>query len=277
MLRAVGSLFQSRSLSSSRKCVVAARTSAIEGMPIVFDRSRQLTWYACGPTVYDVAHLGHARNYVATDIIRRILTKHFGYDVNFAMGITDVDDKIIKKGKEKKCVSLADFLQLAYQYELEFFKDMDKLNVQRPHATLRVTEHISEILQFIQRLIEKQHAYVAKDGVYFNMNSLPKHYNYDKFGCAPIKANAIDSTSSVDKQDPDNPHSAHKKDARDFALWKLTDPAEPVGWHSAYGYGRPGWHIECSAMTYTYFGSELDIHSGGVDLKFPHHNNEILQ
>ncbi|RYH28670.1 hypothetical protein EON65_11295 [archaeon] len=191
----------SRSFSSARNGVVTVKTSALGEEPVVLDKSTPVTWYACGPTVYDVAHLGHARNYVATDIIRRVLTNHFGYEVNFAMGVTDVDDKIIKKGQEKNYASLHDFLQLAYQYELEFFRDMDQLNVQRPHATLRVTEHIPEILQFIQRLVDKQHAYVAKDGVYFDMNSLPSQYNHDKFGCAPSKANsADDSTSSPSYQ-----------------------------------------------------------------------------
>lgn len=197
-----------RHLSSLKEHVVTVKTSEIGAKPVLLDRLTPLTWYACGPTVYDVAHLGHARNYVATDIIRRILTKHFGYQVNFAMGITDVDDKIIKKGKEKNCSSLQDFLLLAYNYELEFFRDMDQLNVERPHATLRVTEHIPDILQFIERLVDKKHAYIAKDGVYFDMNSLPRQYNHDKFGCAPVKASADESPSPSDQQG-EQMHSFH--------------------------------------------------------------------
>eukprot|EP00981_Chlorochromonas_danica_P001924 scaffold398_cov177-Ochromonas_danica.AAC.23 len=144
---------------------------------------------------------------------------------------------------------------------------MDHLLVNRPSAVLRVTEHIPEIINFIQRLIDQGFAYTTSDGVYFKFSALPKTYNPNKFGNLPdVELDTEGRGGEHDKQDP-----------RDFALWKASPESEVVGWKSPFGYGRPGWHIECSAMTHAYFGEHLDIHSGGIDLKFPHHTNEILQ
>jgi cysteinyl-tRNA synthetase len=248
--------------------IVHVRNSLKHSSTFELSNIKPISWYVCGPTVYDVSHLGHARNYVATDIIRRILTQHFGCFVHFALGMTDVDDKIINKGKAFNCKTLEDFLLLANKYESEYFRDMDRLGVERPHATLRVTEHIDEIIQFVQDLIEKGHAYATQDGVYFRYSSLPKEYEYDKFG----------NMGEAEEQNGEHVCSEHDKiDRRDFALWKRTGDNEIVCWNSPFGYGRPGWHIECSAMTFSHFGPHLDIHSGGMDLKFPHHNNEIVQ
>lgn len=232
---------------------------------------KEITWYACGPTVYDSAHLGHARTYVATDILRRIICDYFKVPLKFAMGITDIDDKIIKKGKEKNFVNNEDFRKLAADLEIEFLQDMDALNVRRPDAILRVTEHIPDIITFVNNLIEKKHAYVAGDGVYFDLSSMPSIQKYDKFGCANVAEAEEEDNITAEASD-----RVTKRNPRDFALWKITNPSDP-GWSSPWGYGRPGWHIECSAVTHSYFGEELDIHSGGVDLKFPHHTNEIAQ
>jgi cysteinyl-tRNA synthetase len=240
---------------------------------------RPVTWYACGPTVYDVAHLGHARNYIATDILRRILMNHFQFEVKFAMGMTDIDDKIINKGKSQGYTTLSEFIQLARYYEVSFNNDMDRLGIMRPNANLRVTEHIDEIVSFIQRLIDNGHAYESDDGVYFSMQGLPKDYDYDKFGCVTSSTQSFedDPSQPVDTNNNSNSFIRNKRDARDFALWKKALSSGSEGWKSPWGWGRPGWHIECSAMTHAYFGNSLDIHSGGMDLKFPHHNNEILQ
>jgi cysteinyl-tRNA synthetase len=231
-------------------------------------QEKPLTWYACGPTVYDSAHIGHARTYVVTDILRRILVDFFHFPLNFAMGITDIDDKIIKKGKERGFTVDEEFRKLAADLEKEFLSDMDNLNVRRPDAILRVTEHIEEIIGFVTNLIEKKHAYVAADGVYFDLSSMKDNQNYDKFGCA--------SGADNEEGNADPTENTTKRNPRDFALWKITSKADP-GWESPWGHGRPGWHIECSAVTHSYFGQHLDIHSGGIDLKFPHHTNEIAQ
>lgn len=239
-----------------------------------------LTWYACGPTVYDVAHLGHARTYVTTDIIRRILINIIGFRVNFAMGVTDVDDKIINKGKNQSLTNLHEIIQLARNYEYEFLEDMEHLNVLKPDCILRVTEHVQEIIEFIEQLLQKKHAYVSDDGVYFDMTSLKQNFYYDRFGCVPhVDFNALHENIEEYRTlviDDEEPKSHHKRNQRDFALWKFS-LGSTIGWQSPWGVGRPGWHIECSAMTYNYFGKQLDIHSGGIDLKFPHHTNEIVQ
>ncbi len=254
-------------------------------------RDKALTWYACGPTVYDSAHLGHARTYVATDIIRRIITDHFGHTIEFAMGITDIDDKIINRCKEQGLGNgntttgyrEGGFESFASNFEYDFFSDMDQLQVKRPDVVLRVTEHIPEIIDFIERLLSRGYAYVTQDGVYFNIDKLPESYQYDRFGCVPPVAeiesqenSTYNIVTNLSSGDTDVNLPKTKKDPRDFALWKrapLTDPA----WESPWGRGRPGWHIECSTMTTAYFGEDLDIHSGGIDLQFPHHTNEIAQ
>ncbi|KAM9767101.1 cysteine--tRNA ligase, mitochondrial isoform 2-T2 [Menidia menidia] len=225
--------------------------------PLVLTREGTATWYSCGPTVYDHAHLGHACSYVRFDILQRILSKVFGITVIHAMVITDIDDKIIKRSREEN-VSPA---VIARFYEDEFKKDMLSLKVIPPAVYLRVTENVHHIVAFIEGIIKNGHAYATKEGdVYFDVQSIGD--NYGKF----VGATSFEG----------DPGSSNKRDLRDFALWKPSKPQEPH-WDSPWGKGRPGWHIECSTVASSVFGSQLDIHSGGVDLAFPHHENEIAQ
>lgn len=242
------------------------RNTLTDGESILRTSDSKLKWYACGPTVYDDAHIGHARTYVNTDIIRRIISDYFKQDVDFAMGMTDIDDKIITRSEENN----THWKKLARKYEASFMRDMESLNIRRPDTILRVTEHIDDIIQYIQRIVDQDMAYVTPSGVYFDVYK--QKGKYGKLGNIPT---SDDSESQ--------PSLIHKKSSRDFALWKVTartDEADTLHiplWKSPWGYGRPGWHIECSAMTHSYFGHEVDIHSGGIDLRFPHHTNEIAQ
>lgn len=216
------------------------------------------SWYSCGPTVYDHAHLGHACSYVRFDIIRRILTTVFGCNIIMVMGITDVDDKIIKRANEMK-ISPA---SLANLYEEDFKQDMAALKVLPPTVYLRVTENIPQIISFIEGIIANGHAYSTAEGnVYFDLQS-----RGDKYGkLVGVVPGPVAEPGDSDKRHP-----------RDFALWKAAKPQE-MFWASPWGNGRPGWHIECSTISSLVFGSQLDIHSGGIDLAFPHHENEIAQ
>nr|XP_048312130.1 probable cysteine--tRNA ligase, mitochondrial isoform X2 [Myodes glareolus] len=226
--------------------------------PLIVARTDAVSWYSCGPTVYDHAHLGHACSYVRFDIIRRILTKVFGCNVIMAMSVTDVDDKIIRRANEMN-VSPA---SLASLFEEEFKQDMAALKVLPPTVYLRVTENIPQIISFIEGIIAHGHAYSTASGsVYFDLRA-----RGDKYG----KLVSVVPSAAPEPVDSDKRH------ASDFALWKAAKPQE-VFWTSPWGDGRPGWHIECSAMASEVFGSQLDIHTGGIDLAFPHHENEIAQ
>ena len=232
---------------------------------------RRVTWYMCGPTVYDSAHLGHARTYLTFDIIRRIMSSYFNYDVNLCMNITDIDDKIIKRSNEQGI----EFSKFAKMWEDAFFKDMRALNVMYPNYITRVSEYIPEIIKFIQVIIEKGYAYQVNGSVYFDIES------YKKGGHWYAKLVPQDKNQNLDElQEAEGALSSdnvnEKKNKGDFALWKVSKPNEPF-WESPWGKGRPGWHIECSVMSFTTFGQSLDIHSGGIDLRFPHHDNEIAQ
>jgi cysteinyl-tRNA synthetase len=238
---------------------IRIRNSLVGGSTsLAIPRDRPLTWYSCGPTVYDMAHLGHARTYICSDVIRRILTDFFRIEVTFAMGVTDIDDKIIKSAKSDGR-SASDH---ANYFETLFVKDMDSLNIRRPDMLLRVTEHVPDIIKYIQGIIQNGRAYLGTDGVYFDVKALGAKYG--KLGRIGAPENQIEEELEFGK-----------KDRQDFALWKLTD--EEPNWKSPWGAGRPGWHIECSAMTHSFFGANVDIHSGGIDLAFPHHTNEIAQ
>uniref|UniRef100_A0A0A9WHK9 cysteine--tRNA ligase n=1 Tax=Lygus hesperus TaxID=30085 RepID=A0A0A9WHK9_LYGHE len=210
-------------------------------------------WYCCGPTVYDSPHLGHACCYMQFDLIRRILEDVHGINVIMLMSITDIDDKIINEANKRA----SHFQEVALQYEQEFFDSMSKVNIKPPSLSLRVSQHIEDIIQFISKIINNGHGYVADDrSVYFSVDNFPR---YGKLSPA---------------QEPET--AAGKQSNRDFALWKAAKPGEPY-WDSPWGRGRPGWHIECSAMASKYFGSSVDIHTGGIDLLFPHHENEEAQ
>ena len=215
----------------------------------------RLRMYVCGPTPYDMAHIGHARTAVFFDVFRRYLEAK-GVTVFFISNITDVDDKIIDRAVERGVPPL----ELSAKYTEEYFKDMNNLKVKMPSIVPKVSNHIDIIIDFIQRLIEKGHAYAGRRGVYFSVSSFPEY--------GKLSGRKMDEAPEGDDDD--------KKDPRDFALWKIKDD-EPIGWDSPWGKGRPGWHIECSAMSMHYLGETMDIHGGGSDLKFPHHENEIAQ
>jgi len=217
--------------------------------------------YACGPTVYNFAHLGNLRTYIFEDILRRTI-KLTGLRVLHVMNITDIDDKIIKSviksGKKLEEITLP--------FEKRFFEDTAKLNIEKPDKTPRATEHVKEMIALNQKLIKNGFAYTERDdSVYF---SISKFKNYGKLSHPDLSGQRSASRTLADE---------YKKDeVKDFALWKSAKPGEP-SWDSPWGAGRPGWHIECSAMAMKYLGNTLDIHAGGVDNMFPHHDNEIAQ
>ncbi|NXC27813.1 SYCM protein, partial [Campylorhamphus procurvoides] len=214
--------------------------------------------YSCGPTVYDQAHLGHACSYVRFDIIRRIMTRFFGIEVIMVMGITDIDDKIIKRANEMNVSPVA----LARFYEEDFKQDMAALKVLPPTVYMRVTDNIPQIISFIKTIIANGQAYATSQGnVYFDVKSWGKRYG-------------VLTTINPDTQD--ETVDSDKRHGKDFALWKAAKPQE-LSWNSPWGKGRPGWHIECSTISSAVFGKQLDIHTGGIDLAFPHHENEIAQ
>ena len=220
-----------------------------------------LNWYMCGPTVYDNSHIGHARNYICNDIIRRIL-EYFGYKIKLVMNITDVDDKIINKSNE-----VFDdpnrFLEISKKYEQSFMEDMNNLNIINPDIITRASQYIEEIINFIKTIIKNDYGYESNGSVYFDSQSYYKQFT-DNFNL------------NLNEESFDQDMISDKKHPQDFALWKAVKENEPF-WNSPWGKGRPGWHIECSAMASDIFGSNFDIHSGGCDLKFPHHENEIKQ
>ncbi|XP_014275463.1 probable cysteine--tRNA ligase, mitochondrial isoform X1 [Halyomorpha halys] len=215
---------------------------------------KTVLWYCCGPTVYDSAHLGHACSFMHFDIMRRIMENYFGLNVVMVMNITDIDDKIITKANELQ----QPYKSVSRHYEKEFFEDMQNLNILPPSITARVTENIPEILDFIKGIMNASLAYSSSDGsIYFNISKYP---GYGKF--------------SQTQESQSNPLAKLRNE--DFALWKSAKPGEPF-WDSPWGKGRPGWHIECSTIACKYLGHSIDIHSGGIDLKFPHHENEEAQ
>ncbi|XP_030387244.1 cysteine--tRNA ligase, cytoplasmic [Scaptodrosophila lebanonensis] len=332
-----------------------------------------VTWYSCGPTVYDASHMGHARSYISFDILRRILANYFGYNIHYVMNITDIDDKIIKRARQNhlfeeyssaaeqfpldrllseqkevlaqfqatcakntdpdkkvmldrtlqrmqdavdaltKAVSNGDtariaetrrnylteakdpiaewldlkkgaevndnavFEALPRYWEDQFHNDMRSLNILPPDVLTRVSEYVPQIIQFIQRIIENGLAYAANNSVYFDVSGFDKR---EKHHYAKLVPEAYGDTKSLQEGEGDlsvaEDRLSEKRSANDFALWKASKSGEPW-WDSPWGRGRPGWHIECSAMASDVFGPKFDIHTGGVDLKFPHHDNELAQ
>ena len=220
--------------------------------------NHQIRIYLCGVTVYDYSHLGHARTIIVFDVLRRYLM-HKGHKVKFVQNFTDVDDKIINASKQLGIEPQ----QLSEKFIKQYFEDFDKLNVLRADVYPKATEHIKEMRELVKGLVEKNFAYVTSNGVYFHVSS---DKDYGKLSKKPIDELQAGARVEVDP---------NKKDPLDFALWKLYNDG-PL-WDSPWGKGRPGWHIECSAMSIKYLGSSFEIHGGGQDLIFPHHENEIAQ
>ncbi|MBU4128956.1 cysteine--tRNA ligase, partial [bacterium] len=237
-------------------------------LPLKKDRVRM---YVCGVTVYDDCHLGHARCYVAFDVIYRYL-KYKGYKVKYVQNITDVDDKIIAKARELKKSDIryqksdvkALVREVAERYTKEYFKWMDYLKIKRADLYPKATEHIEDMIELIQELLDKGYAYEIGGDVYFN---IAKFSSYGKLSGRSVDEMRAGARVEVDER---------KRNPLDFALWKRAKEGEPI-WKSPWGEGRPGWHIECSAMSMKYLGESFDIHGGGQDLIFPHHENEIAQ
>ncbi|MDF1529382.1 MAG: cysteine--tRNA ligase, partial [Sedimenticola sp.] len=216
--------------------------------------------YVCGMTVYDLCHLGHARVMVVFDVVYRYL-KAQGYDVTYIRNITDIDDKIINRAHENG----EPFSDLTQRFITAMHEDSDALGILSPDSEPRATSHIAEILSMIERLIEKGHAYVADNhDVYYSVGSFE--------GYGKLSGKSLEDLQAGARVDVDD----QKRNPLDFVLWKAAKPGEP-SWDSPWGEGRPGWHIECSAMSTCCLGDTFDIHGGGADLTFPHHENEIAQ
>jgi cysteinyl-tRNA synthetase len=218
--------------------------------------------YACGPTVYARAHVGNFRTFVATDVLRRSL-RHLGYRVCEVMNVTDVDDRIIEKAQEAG----RDLRSFTAEYVRAFEEDMAALRLERPEHMPRATDHIPEMIALVERLRDRGHTYEAEGSVYFRIASFPEYGRLARLDAAGIQAGARVDTDKYEKEN-----------ARDFVLWKRkSDEPAWAQWEAPFGKGRPGWHIECSAMSMKYLGETFDLHVGGEDLVFPHHENEIAQ
>src|SRR5256714_1317350 len=219
--------------------------------------------YYCGPTVWDFGHIGNFRSAIAADVMRRYL-KFKGYRVTQVMNLTDVDDRIITKAKEQN-KTLDDYTA---KYIEAFWEDFDALGCERPEVAPRATRHIPEMADLIDKLEKNNHAYRSDSSIYYRISSFPEYGKLSKINFA---GNIIGASERVDTD------KYEKEDARDFALWKAREEPDEPAWETEIGAGRPGWHIECSAMSMKYLGVTFDIHAGGIDLVFPHHENEIAQ
>ncbi len=215
--------------------------------------------YACGVTVYDLSHIGHARALIVFDVIYRYL-QYRGYKVTFVRNYTDIDDKIIKRAQEEGVT----YKDISDRYIKEFDHDMDMLGLEKPSVSPRATDHIPEMIAMVEALIEKGFAYEVEGDVYFSVGS------FSEYG--RLSGKNIEELNSGARVEVDE----RKQSPLDFALWKKSKEGEPF-WECPWGKGRPGWHIECSAMSQKYLGTTFDIHGGGMDLIFPHHENEIAQ
>ena len=223
----------------------------------------EVRFYYCGPTVWDYGHIGNFRSAIAADIVRRYL-KFKGFKVTHVMNITDVEDRIIAKSQEAG-LSIDDYTA---KYIDALWEDFDALGCERPEIVPRATRHIPEMVSLIERLLESNHAYESEGSVYYRIASFP---DYGKLSKINFAGNIAGRSDRIDTD------RYEKEDARDFALWKEPASATEPAWDSSIGRGRPGWHIECSAMSMKYLGETFDIHAGGIDLVFPHHENEIAQ
>ncbi|MDO7696722.1 MAG: cysteine--tRNA ligase [Nitrosopumilus sp.] len=222
------------------------------------DNSEKIKIYLCGVTVYDESHIGHARTIIVFDVLRKYL-ENKKKEVELIQNFTDVDDKIINRANDEGIPAQ----EISKRYIENYFRDFDELNIKRATNYPKATEHIEDIIEFIKKLIEKGIAYASENGVYFSVSKFPEYGKLSKKKIDELKSG---SRVQVDET---------KKDPLDFAVWKFSD-VEPT-WESPWGKGRPGWHIECSVMSMKYLGGNFDIHGGGRDLIFPHHENEIAQ
>lgn len=223
-------------------------------------KDKMVGLYACGPTVYNYAHIGNLRTYIFEDILKRALEFN-GYEVKYVMNITDVEDKIIRDSKKAK-KNILDFVK---PYEKAFFEDLKKLNIEKAYKYPKATQHIKEMIKIISALLRRGLAYKVNNSIYFDIF---KFKSYGKLSGLKSRELKVGTRVDVDEYG--------KADAEDFVLWKAAKADEP-SWNAPFGKGRPGWHIECSAMSMKYLGETFDIHAGAVDLIFPHHENEIAQ
>ena len=220
----------------------------------------QVTIYICGPTVYNYIHIGNARPMVVFDTLRKYM-EYRGYNVKYVQNFTDVDDKIINRAKEESLPAL----EVSEKYIKEYYEDADALMVKRADVHPKVSDHIAEIIKFVQTLIDKGYAYEADGDVYFATRKFSEYGKLSRQNIDDLEAGARIAIGEV------------KLDPLDFALWKAQKTDDEIAWDSPWGKGRPGWHIECSAMAKKHLGETIDIHAGGEDLQFPHHENEIAQ
>lgn len=222
-------------------------------------------FYSCGPTVYNYPHIGNYRAYIFADILKRTL-KYLNYDVNHIMNLTDIDDKTIRES-QKAGKSLKEFTEF---FTEEFYKDIDILNIERANKYTKATDYINEMVEIIEKLIANDHAYKTEDGsVYFNIEKDNEYGKLNNLNKDELKSNAGGRMKTDEYE---------KESVQDFALWKAWDENDgEVFWETSFGKGRPGWHIECSAMSMSNLGETFDLHTGGIDNKFPHHENEIAQ
>lgn len=228
--------------------------------PFVPQSPNRVSMYTCGPTVYDYAHIGNYRTFVFQDILRRFL-KLRGFQLNHVMNLTDVDDRIIANAAAAG-VGIREYTE---KYAQAFFQDCATLGIESPEHWIRATDHIGDMVALIQRLQEKAFTYPSEGSIYYRIAKFPDYGKLSKVDLSGIQAGARVDNDRYEKES-----------ARDFALWKAPKPGEHF-WETSIGAGRPGWHIECSAMAMKYLGDTLDIHTGGIDLAFPHHENEIAQ
>ncbi|PIS03349.1 MAG: cysteine--tRNA ligase [Chlamydiae bacterium CG10_big_fil_rev_8_21_14_0_10_42_34] len=233
---------------------------------LVHSHNSHIKMYTCGPTIYDFAHIGNFRTYVFEDLLRRAI-QHFGFKIEQAMNITDIDDKTIR-GALARNIPLKEYTE---PFKTAFFEDLDALNIQRAEHYPAATDYIPEMIQMIEQLLEKGYAYKSPNGsIYFSIRQFSTYGRLSRLKLADLKVNAS-GDNQADEYDKDN--------ISDFVLWKAFDPERDgkIFWESPFGKGRPGWHIECSAMANKILGETIDIHCGGVDNMFPHHENEIAQ